>query len=108
MKIDPNSSFWINNSYEEVKNMLELYEKHLMDEYVECQIHINAHDPDIVGAQGNLQWWIGNKDRILMEIWYVKVAYGVTFDKVIAASNSLPKYEDMSEYCQKVWRRLNE
>lgn len=75
---------------------LKAYEERLVDEYIECQLHLNEKED---------HWWLGNLHRIQMEVMYMEEC-GIIFDKVIDLKNHMPFYKDMSKISQINYRKI--
>lgn len=114
MKLSPNSPLWIypggatsdllfRNRFE---TFLYRYEDHLVDEYIECQLHLNTSDMSDVYDRDSASWWLGSKQRIEMEVAFFEREYKITFDKVREVMMYLPKYQDMSAHSQTIYQSI--
>jgi len=115
MKIDPKSKLWTypGGAHSEalhefrLEAFLNAHEEYLVDEYIEAQLQLNRCEPqDGQYPDAKLTWWLGRQEQIEDEVLYIKNAYDIDFDKVIALFVYLPRYEDMSKKSQENYRRI--
>jgi hypothetical protein len=113
MKLDPNSPLWVypGGAMSDLlfKNRLETflfeYEDHLVDEYIECRLHIDIFNPESDTIE-TAERWVGSAMQIRKEVKYLHETYGITLDKVFEVFDSFPKYDDMSDKCKDVYNTL--
>lgn len=88
--------------------LLNIYENRLIEECIECQLHINfADNPDIKYPIEKLQWWFGSLERIEMESAFFNERFGVEFDKLRKVmDNGIPRMEDMTPRCKRIYMSL--
>lgn len=89
--------------------LLNVYEKRLIDEYIECMLHINYKDNSNIGyPKEQLQWWLGSLERIEMESAFFNERFGVEFGELCKVMDrGIPKFNDMSKELQAIYMRLH-
>lgn len=89
------------------ESMLKEHEQYLIDEYIECQLHLNRCEPqDCQFPDAKLNWWLGRQEQIEDNALYMKEKYGVEFDRLFHVCNYPVKYEDMSDKSKENYRRI--
>jgi hypothetical protein len=104
MKIEPDSVIWMYPGgaksdliYENrLEAFLCAYENRLVDEYIECQLHLNEKENP---------WWLGRLQCIESDVLYFKEC-GIIFDKVFEVMDHMPRYKDMSKISQENYRKI--
>ena len=88
--------------------LLNVYENRLIEEYIECMLHINYKDNSNIGyPKEQLQWWLGSLERIEMESAFFNERFGVEFDELHKVMDKgIPKMEDMTPNCKAIYMRL--
>jgi hypothetical protein len=88
--------------------LLNVYENRLIEEYIECMLHINyADDPIVEYPDAKLQWWLGSLERIQMESAFFNERFGVEFDQLRKVmDDGIPRFDDMSKNLQEIYTRL--
>jgi hypothetical protein len=87
--------------------MLRRHEEYLIDEYIECQLHLNMCGPqNCQFPDAKLHWWLGRQEQIEDDALYMKENYGVEFDKLFHVCNHSLRYDDMSEKSKENYRRI--
>ena len=88
--------------------LLNVYEQRLIEEYIECMLHINFSDnPNVEYPDAKLQWWLGSLVRIEMESAFFNERFGVEFDALRKIMDGgIPRFEDMSKELQEIYTRL--
>lgn len=89
--------------------LLSVYENRLIEEYIECMLHINFVDnSNVEFPKEKLQWWLGSLERIEMESAFFNQRFGVEFDALCEVmEKGIPKFEDMSKELQDIYTQLN-
>jgi hypothetical protein len=89
--------------------LLNVYENRLIEEYIECMIHINFEDnPDVKYPREKLQWWLGSLERMEMESAFFNERFGVEFDELRKVMDKgIPRFDDMSKKLQEIYTSLN-
>jgi|WetSurMetagenome_2_1015567.scaffolds.fasta_scaffold92490_7 hypothetical protein len=89
------------------ESMLTECEQYLIDEYIECQLHLNMCGPqDCQCPDAKLNWWLGRQEQIEDISIYMSDKYGVEFDKFYNTCNYPLMYENMSEKSKENYRRI--
>lgn len=89
------------------ESMLKEYEQYLVDEYIECQLHLNMCGPqDCQHPDAKLNWWLGRQEQIEDIALYMSEKYGIEFDKLFHVFNNPLMYKDMSEKSKENYRRI--
>jgi hypothetical protein len=88
--------------------LLNVYENRLIEEYIECMLHINFSDnPDVEYPDAKLQWWLGSLERIEMESAFFNGRFGIEFDQLRKVMDRrIPKIDDMTPKCKEIYLGL--
>ena len=88
--------------------LLSVYENRLIEEYIECQLHINfADNLNVEHPKEKLQWWLGSLERIEMESAFFNERFGIEFDELRKIMDGgIPRFDDMSKNLQEIYTRL--
>jgi hypothetical protein len=88
--------------------LLNVYEIRLIEEYIECQLHINfADNPNVEYPKEKLQWWLGSLERIEMESAFFNERFGIEFNELRKVmDNGIPKFENLSKSLQEIYTSL--
>jgi hypothetical protein len=115
VKVDPNSKLWTcsggatSDALKEFRfeALLYAHEEYLVDEYIECQLHLNMCGPqDCQFPDAKLHWWLGRQEQIEDEAAYFEEEYNIMFDKLRKVIESPLMYKDMSLKSKENYRRI--
>jgi hypothetical protein len=82
------------------------FKQHLIDEYHETLIKINAWDRR-TETKESLSWWVGNRDRIeMLNEYFTSHGYGIQEIPTGSAVRIFPSYNEMSPKIQKMYNEM--
>lgn len=89
--------------------LLSVYENRLIEEYIECMLHVNfADNSNVQYPKEKLQWWLGSLERIEMESAFFNERFGVEFDELRKVMDKgIPKMDDMTPKCKQIYISLS-
>jgi hypothetical protein len=88
--------------------LLNVYENRLIEEYIECMLHLNFVDnSNVEFPKEKLQWWLGSLERIEMESAFFNERFGVEFNELHKVMDKgIPKMDDMTPRCKEIYMSL--